>query len=78
MELLWVRRHLGMLTAGVLYTKLQASGGVPFKVQAVCLPFVTVKGPTGRTRVIDLRQIQLVRLDPDFAKVTRTALKKGK
>jgi len=38
--------------------------GQPFKVFAVCLPFVYTKRPEGGTSTFDVRQHELVRLDP--------------
>ncbi len=37
--------------------------GQPFRVIAVCLPFVYVKRPQGKLATFDTRQQQLVRLD---------------
>ena len=54
--------------------------GQPFKVIAVCLPFVYAERPRGGVNVIDTRQQQLVRLDPDRSrsvwKQMRKTLKK--
>ncbi len=49
--------------------------GQPLKVLAVCLPFVYVKTPNGKTETIDTRRIQLVRLDSRCAKVVRKELR---
>ncbi|MCA9216544.1 MAG: hypothetical protein KDB27_25920 [Planctomycetales bacterium] len=43
--------------------------GQPFKVVAVCLPFVYTKRPNGGTTTFDTRQNQLVRLAPDSGRV---------
>jgi hypothetical protein len=57
-----------------------SDAGQPYKVIAVCLPFVYVKRPKGGVNVIDTRQQQLVRLDPDRSrsvwKQMRKTLKK--
>lgn len=52
--------------------------GEPFKVIAVCLPFVYVKDSFGKASSIDLRRVQLVRLDPDCAKAVRKAFRNPK
>ena len=51
-------------------------GGVPLKVQSVCLPFVLVKLPIGGRRTLDLRQCRLARLDRAYAKLAWKARKK--
>ncbi len=43
--------------------------GQPFRVVAVCLPFVYAETPSRRTVTIDTRKIHLVRLDRRCAKV---------
>ena len=54
-----------------------ASGaGIPLRVTAICLPFVCVKSPRSRPRIIDVRRIELVRLKKRYAKDTWTQLKK--
>ena len=49
--------------------------GMPLKVKAVCLPFVFVTAPTGVSRTMDLRQVQLVRLSRTYARTVRRRLK---
>ena len=43
-------------------------GGLPLKVSAICLPFVFLKTPKGRYRSIDVRQVDLVRLNGEYAR----------
>lgn len=43
----------------------------PFKVVAVCLPFVLCEKIDGKFTTFDVRQDQLMRLSPDFAEVSR-------
>jgi hypothetical protein len=43
-------------------------GGVPLKVKAICLPFVFVKQPCGKHRVLDVRQHRLVRLGDGYCR----------
>jgi hypothetical protein len=56
--------------------------GEPFKVVAICLPFVYTKHPTGSTSTFDLRRTQLARLDQRIGgavwKQLRTPLKPRK
>ncbi len=47
----------------ILYKPSDA--GQPYKVVAVCLPFVYTERPRRGTKIFDTRQNQLVRLDPD-------------
>jgi len=51
-------------------------GGTPLKVKAICLPFVFVKKPCGRHRILDVRQHRLVRLSSDYAQPVWKALGK--
>ena len=45
---------------------LPSDSGKPFKVTAVCLPFVYVKNVKGKVSGFDTRLKQLVRLDPEI------------
>lgn len=44
------------------------AAGQPFKVVAVCLPFVYAKNSSGKLTTFDVRQQQLVRLDRSCAR----------
>jgi hypothetical protein len=57
---------------------IPASAGKPLKVQAICLPFVLVKKPSGKQRTLDLRQCRLARLDKTYVSATWKANKKGR
>jgi hypothetical protein len=61
---------------------IPASAGQPLKVQAICLPFVLVKRPSGKQRTLDVRQCRLARLDPTYAtaawKASKRRRSKGK
>lgn len=48
---------------------LAPDGGTPLRVKAICLPFVFLKTPAGRSHTVDVRQVQFVRLHADFAKL---------
>ncbi len=49
--------------------RFQASdSGTPLKIEAICLPFVFVKTSDGNSRTLDVRKVQLVRLDSAYAK----------
>jgi hypothetical protein len=47
---------------------LPAQGGVPRKIKAVCLPFIYAQTPCGQGQILDVRQVQLVRLRRRYAK----------
>lgn len=58
---------------------LADQGSKPLRVEGVCLPFVLVRTVKGRAKMLDLRRITLVRLDPRFAwKATRALRASGK
>jgi hypothetical protein len=42
---------------------IPSEAGEPLKVIAICLPFVYAKQAKGATRILDIRQHQLVKLD---------------
>ena len=48
---------------------------LPMKVKSICLPFVLCEMHNDKHQVLDIRQIQLVKLDPAFAKEVRKSLK---
>lgn len=48
---------------------MPTEAGRPFKVIAVCLPFVYAKSPTNEFETFDIRRMQLVRLERKCAKV---------
>jgi hypothetical protein len=50
--------------------------GQPFKVIAVCLPFVYAKRPPGKLHTIDTRRQQLVRLDPESGRCVWKRMRK--
>lgn len=43
------------------------SDGTPMKVKAICLPFVFVKTPNGKSATYDVRRTQFVRLSSHYA-----------
>ena len=47
------------------------------KVKSVCLPFVLCKSCRNRHKVIDVRQVQLAKLDPAFARAVRKHASSG-
>lgn len=47
---------------------LPETGGVPFKVKSICLPFVLVNKSDGTQQTLDVRKVRLARLDRDYAK----------
>lgn len=55
---------------------LPPSGGTPLRVEAVCLPFVLVRSPSGESQTLDVRSVRLVKLTSDYAKLAWKRLKK--
>ena len=53
-----------------------ADAGMPFKVKAVCLPFVLLNSALGQHRMVDVRHCQLVRLSKEYAKEAWKALRR--
>jgi hypothetical protein len=53
------------------------NGGVPYRVRSVCLPFVLVKTPSGRSRNLDVRRHRLARLTCAHAQAAWKACKKN-
>lgn len=49
--------------------------GEPLRIEAICLPFVFVKSPSGEHRSLDIRNVRLARLNAEYAKFV---LKKSK
>jgi hypothetical protein len=50
--------------------------GRPYRVKAICLPFVYVKRSKSDHAVLDVRSTQLVRLDRDYARAILADAKK--
>jgi hypothetical protein len=60
--------------------RLQALGrstGRPLRIKAVCLPFVLVTRSDGKSRTLDIRRVQLVKLDRGYAKLVRKAMRRN-
>lgn len=55
---------------------LPETGGVPFKVKSICLPFVLVKKSDGTQQTLDVRKVRLARLDRCYSKAAWKATKK--
>ncbi|PAY16697.1 hypothetical protein CKO51_25590 [Rhodopirellula sp. SM50] len=56
---------------------MPSEAGQPFKVVAVCLPFVYAKRPKGSIITFDTRQHQLVRLDRKNGRAVWKRMKKA-
>jgi hypothetical protein len=69
--------HLGV-PEPVRLRWLPWDGARPLRVRDVCLPFVLVRPAKGKSEVLDLRRVQLAKLDPDFARRTIAELKRRK
>jgi hypothetical protein len=52
--------------------------GTPLRIKAICLPFVFVKPPRLPAVTLDVRQVQLVRLNRGYAHVVWNELRKQK
>lgn len=52
------------------------NAGLPLRVKGVCLPFVFVSTPTGPCVTLDVRRMQLARLDRRYAKLVWRELQK--
>jgi hypothetical protein len=55
---------------------IPSESGMPWKIKAVCLPFVFVESPFGQSETLDIRRVQLVRLQAAYAKRVRKDLRK--
>lgn len=55
---------------------MSREAGQPFKVTAICLPFVYAKRPSGGLHAFDTRRQQLVRLDPDSGRSVWKGMRK--
>lgn len=55
-----------------------SEAGLPLRVKAICLPFVFVKSALRQRQTIDVRQVQLVRLDRHYARTVWKELRKSK
>ena len=52
--------------------------GEPLRVESICLPFVLVKHPAGRSQTLDVRQCRLAKLSRGYAKSVRKAMRPKK
>jgi hypothetical protein len=52
------------------------NGGRPLRIKAVCLPFLLVVRTDGKHRTLDVRRVQLVKLEQDYAKLVRKGLRR--
>ena len=73
---LWCCESSGVEPDEPVRIKFQSGGGTPLKIKAICLPFVYVKSPDGTSRTMDVRQVQLARLNPDYATAVWKEMKK--
>ena len=55
---------------------IPSGSGMPLKVKAICLPFVFVKPPIGQSETVDIRKVQLVRLNERYGKTVWKDLRK--
>jgi hypothetical protein len=73
---LWLDSPATTREEPVRIRRIPPSSGVPYKVKAICLPFVFVKDPNGRAETIDVRRAQLARLNDHYAEVVWRSLRK--
>ncbi|MCA9150340.1 MAG: hypothetical protein KDA92_13610 [Planctomycetales bacterium] len=57
---------------------LPRDAGQPFRVVAICLPFVYANRPRGSLATFDIRRHQLVRLDPQSGREVWKRLRKSR
>jgi hypothetical protein len=55
---------------------IPSRSGMPLKVKAICLPFVFVKSPIGESETVDIRNVQLVRLNKRYGKAVWKKVRK--
>ena len=53
------------------------TSGRPLEVIGICLPFLLVEDPFGKVMSLDIRQVELLKLDGEYARLARKKLKKG-
>ena len=58
-----------------LVRRVPGNAGRPYKVKAVCLPYVYALAPDGEPLTLDLRQCRLVRLDDRYGRMVFQAMK---
>lgn len=60
----------------VRITFRSSEAGLPLQVKAMCLPFLFVQSPDRQPRTLDVRQVQLVRLNREYARLVTKHLRK--
>jgi hypothetical protein len=55
---------------------MSRDGGRPLRIKSVCLPFLLAIRPDGKSRLLDVRRVQLVKLDPNYARLVRKAIRR--
>ncbi|MCZ6835497.1 MAG: hypothetical protein O7G85_06965 [Planctomycetota bacterium] len=58
-----------------LIKRVPRNAGKPYKVKAVCLPYVYALAPDGKPLTLDLRRCRLVRLDDQYGRMVFQAMK---
>lgn len=73
---LWHGEQAGLKADEAVRLQLMSRcGGLPLRVKGVCLPFVLFVRPDGSAGMLDVRRVQLVRLDRAYAKLVRKLLR---
>jgi hypothetical protein len=65
---LWLDSVPGTREQLVRVRCLPSGSNLPLKIKAICLPFVFVQSVHGHGECLDIRRMQLVRLDDCYAK----------
>ncbi len=72
----WTFSEISDASDGLVRIKTASrSAGTPLKVEGICLPFVLLKRPDGKPKQVDVRRVQLVRLDRAYARLVRKAMR---
>ena len=60
--------HAGSSPPFLRWSEIPRDAGKPLRVVGVCLPFVLVQKPSGRTKTLDLRRVELFALTDRFGR----------
>lgn len=60
--------HAGSSPPFLRWSEIPREAGRPLRVVGVCLPFVLVQKPSGRTKTLDLRRVELFALTDRFGR----------
>jgi hypothetical protein len=72
----WLDTPPGCRDELVTVRYMPAKNGLPWKIKAICLPFVFVEPPQGESQTMDIRRVQLARLPNGYARRVRKEIRK--